>query len=139
MKRVRAVIIQDNKVLTIRRTKPNETYWVIPGGGVEEKETNEEALIREIKEELGVDIKIDKLLLEIDSKKPETINQKEYFYLCNIEGGEIGSGQGPEYEEDSKYIGAHDIERLNIKDLLDFDLRPDDIKDLIHNKDNIWN
>ena len=55
MKRVRAVIIQDGRVLTIKRTKPNEIYRVIPGGGVEDKETNEEALAREVKEELGVE------------------------------------------------------------------------------------
>jgi len=131
MKRVRAVIIKDNKVLTIKRTKPNETYWVIPGGGVEDKETNEEALVREIKEELGIDIKIDKLILELSSKKPETLNQKEHFYLCHIIGGEIGTGKGPEYKEDSKYIGTHDIEWLNIKDLPSFDLRPEDIKELL--------
>jgi len=136
MKRVRAVIIKDDKVLTIKRTKPNEMYWVIPGGGVEDKETNEKALVREIKEELGVDIRIDKLILEMDSKKPETINQKECFYLCDIEGGKIGSGQGPEFSEDSKYIGTHDIEWLSIKDLSDFDLRPNDIKDLICNEYN---
>jgi len=134
MKRVRAVIIKDAKVLTIKRTKSNETYWVIPGGGVEDKETNEEALVREAKEELGIDIKIDKLILEMDSKKPETINQKEYFYLCNIKGGKMGSGQGPEFSENSKYIGTHDIEWLSIKDLTDFDLRPDDIKDFIQRR-----
>jgi len=136
MKRVRAVIIKNDKVLTMKRTKFDDIYWVMPGGGVEDKETNEEALIREIKEELGIDIKIDKLILEMDSKKPEIINQKEYFYLCNIEGGKIGTGQGPEFSEDSKYIGTHNIEWLNIKDLLDFDLRPDDIKDLIYSEYN---
>jgi len=133
MKRVRAIIIKDNKVLTIKRTKPDETYWVIPGGGVENKETNEEALIREIKEELGVDIKIDKLILEMDSKKIETINQKEYFYFCSIEGGKIGSGEGPEFEKGSRYIGVHDIEWLNIKDIPSINLRPNKIKEIVKN------
>ncbi len=34
--RVRAVIIENGKLLTIKRTKSNLVYWVIPGGGVEE-------------------------------------------------------------------------------------------------------
>ena len=57
-KRVRAVIIKDNQILLIKRTKKDSLYWVILGGVVEEKETNEEALKRECKEELGIDIQI---------------------------------------------------------------------------------
>ena len=56
--RVRSVIIKDNKVLLIKRTKKDSVYWVIPGGGVEKNETNKEALMRECREELGVKIKI---------------------------------------------------------------------------------
>ena len=43
MKRVRAIIIEDKKVLTIKRTKPETIYWAIPGGGVEDDETNKGA------------------------------------------------------------------------------------------------
>jgi len=41
------VIIKDNKILLIKRTKKDSVYWVIPGGAVEENETREEALKRE--------------------------------------------------------------------------------------------
>jgi len=128
-KRVRAVIIHNHKVLTIKRTKPNQTYWAIPGGGVEAGETNEQALIREIKEELGLVIEPQELLLKIVSTKPETFGQTEYFYACNIVSGTIGSGDGPEFQANSSYIGSYDFEWLNIRNLADIDLRPKDIKD----------
>ena len=58
----RAVIIQDGKVLTMfrRKTKDGTTseYYVIPGGGQEENETLEETVLRELKEEMNVDIKV---------------------------------------------------------------------------------
>ncbi|MDD4289810.1 MAG: NUDIX domain-containing protein [Patescibacteria group bacterium] len=127
-KRVRAVIIQDKKILTIKRTKFDIIYWVIPGGGVEENETNERALVREVKEELGLDIKVKELILKMISKKPETIGQEEYFYLCDIVGGEIGSGNGPEFDRDTKYVGQYDFEWIDIEELNNCDLKPEDIK-----------
>lgn len=52
--RVAAVIVNDGKILAQRDTKTNEYY--LPGGRVTFGETSEEALLREIKEELKIDI-----------------------------------------------------------------------------------
>jgi len=133
-KRVRVIIIKNNKVLTIKRTKPDTTFWVFPGGGVEEGETNEKALIRECKEELGVDILVKNLFLEMDSEKPETSGQREYFYLCEIKGGKLGSGDGPEFQKDSSYVGKYNIEWIDTCNLKNVDLRPTEVKDLICKK-----
>lgn len=133
-KRVRAIIIKDNKVLTIKRTKPDIVYWVMPGGGVDKGETKEEALIREAKEELGVDVLVKNLFLEMDSGKPETIGQREYFYLCEIKSGKLGSGDGPEFYKNSLYKGRYDIKWINICNIKNIDLRPTRIKDLIYNR-----
>lgn len=136
MKRVRAIIITNGKLLTIKRVKPDITYWVIPGGAVEAGETNERALIREVKEELGLDIEPQKIILTVDSKKPEIIGQKEFFYLCNITGGVIGTGNGPEYAKDTKYIGRYNMEWLDINNLDHYDLKPKEIRDFIYKKYN---
>lgn len=133
-KRVRAIIIKDNKVLTIKRTKPDAIFWVFPGGGVEQGETNEKALIRECKEELGVDIKVNDLLVEMDSKVQKTLGQREYFYFCEIKGGKLGTGDGPEFSNDPSYVGKYEIEWIDINDLNDIGLRPAEVKDLICNR-----
>lgn len=129
--RVRAIIIKDEKVLLIKRTKDDLIYWVFPGGAVENEENNNQALIRECKEELGVDIKVNDLLLEMASQKPETQGQQEFFYFCDIIGGKLGTGQGPEFQPNSIYVGDYKIEWKNVKDLKNIDLKPKEIQNLL--------
>lgn len=127
-KRVRAIIVKDGLLLTIKRIKANETYWVFPGGGVEDGENNEEALIRECREELGVEVGVNELVFENSFMGKDEAEQKEYFYKCNIVGGELGTGNGPEYQENSNYEGKFEIEWIKIGDLDNYDLRPGEIK-----------
>jgi len=57
------VLIENNKVLLVKRDiEPFKNFWVLPGGHVECGERVEEALIREMKEELGIEVKIKKLI-----------------------------------------------------------------------------
>jgi len=56
---VSALIVRDGKVLLVRRGKePFLGYWSLPGGGVEAGETPEEAVMREVREETGLDVEI---------------------------------------------------------------------------------
>lgn len=131
--RVRAIIILDSKLLVIKRMKRNSVYWVLPGGGIEKGETQREALFREIKEEVGVEVEVDALF----KKKEITINdvkQKEYFYLCGIIKGTVGSGQGPEFQKDSGYVGTRKIEWVNVSGVRNIDLLPHEIRDAVYFK-----
>lgn len=60
---VDAIVLLDNNIALIRRKNPPfEGYYALPGGFVERGETVEQALIREVKEETGLDIRIVKLV-----------------------------------------------------------------------------
>ena len=116
-----------HRVGVIKR-KDYQEYYTFPGGGLEEGETPEEGTIREIKEEFGINVKVIKKLYEMRSEK---FNQKEIFFLCEYVDGEFGTGDGPEFNNDPKYIDSGKflpeiIKREEVKDLL---LLPFVIKD----------
>ncbi len=63
----------------IHRTRSGKEYWVFPGGGVEDNESVEDAVVREVEEEACIKSKIVKLLY---THKFSDLNQQQYFYLC---------------------------------------------------------
>lgn len=131
IERVRAIIVSSGKILLINRVKKDDSYWVIPGGQIEIGENQEQALRRECIEELGIEIKINKLFLQRPSDKPGMEGQQEYFYLCDIVGGEVGTGQGPEFQPGASYEGEYRIGWIDLKNLSDINLVPQEAKDKI--------
>lgn len=53
-----AILLENNRVVLIRRIRDGKVYFVFPGGGIEENETPEMATKREAYEELGVTIEV---------------------------------------------------------------------------------
>jgi len=89
---VLALIEKSGKFLLIRRkVKLLKLEWAFPGGVTHEGETDEEAVTREAKEEVGIDVKPVKKLLE--RKHPDTFVQVAYFH-CTPKGN-----QNPEIGE----------------------------------------
>lgn len=116
-----------HRVGVVKR-KDYQEYYTFPGGGLEENETPEEGTIREIKEEFGINVKIVKKLYETYSEK---FNQKEIFYLCEYVDGEFGTGNGPEFTNDPKYVdrGKYIPEIVKKEEVKDILLLPKEIRD----------
>ena len=78
---------------------PYGEYYVFPGGGLEENETLEEGVKREVLEEFGIEVEVKEKLYfrqigdELD----------EYLFLCKYVSGTLGTGTGPEFSGDPKY------------------------------------
>ncbi len=69
--RVAAVVARDGRVLLARHEKGGESYWVLPGGAVEPGETLAGALVRELREEAGLEVEVGDLLFVNDGYRPE--------------------------------------------------------------------
>ncbi len=68
--RVSGIIMRDDALLLIEHRKKDETYWLLPGGGVQRGESLSEALCREFREELGVAISVGRPAFMCDSIDP---------------------------------------------------------------------
>lgn len=82
---VAAIIIKDNKILCTQRGNKGIVAfkWEFPGGKIEENETNESALIREIQEELSCNINVDSYYMEVNHEYP-TFHLTMHSYLCQM-------------------------------------------------------
>ena len=79
----RALILKDNKVLL--SWEERKDVYMSPGGGVEEGETLEDCVVRELSEEAGYKVKVIKPLFKVNEYCFETLWINNYF-LCEIEG-----------------------------------------------------
>lgn len=86
---VAAVIKDGNKILATQRGYgPLKDGWEFPGGKVEENETAEEALVREIKEELNTTIQVDEYIDTIEYDYP-TFHLSMRVYFASIVDGNV--------------------------------------------------
>ena len=86
---VAAVIHKDAAYFATQRGYGEfECMWEFPGGKIELGENRESALKREIQEELGIDITIDKFLCTTDYDYP-SFHLTMHCYICSIESVEI--------------------------------------------------
>lgn len=103
--RVAGIIPMKGGYALMHRTENYENeihdYYVFPGGGLEDGETLEQGVAREIKEEFGIEVKVKEKIYEI---KNGPINKEEYFFLCEYISGKLGTGEGPEFNNNPKYI-----------------------------------
>ncbi len=95
---VGAVIIEQDRVLLIKRGKPPlEGQWSIPGGMLEIGEEVREAAAREAREETGLEVAADELLGVFDRVLRDAGGRVQYHYvlidfLCHPMGGELRTG-----------------------------------------------
>jgi 8-oxo-dGTP diphosphatase len=89
---VAAIIIDQNKVLCVQRKANKYDYisykYEFPGGKVEPGETDEEALIREIKEELNLLIEIKRVFITVDHAYPD-FKLTMHSFLCTPLSSEL--------------------------------------------------
>lgn len=86
---VAAVICDGDKIFATQRGYGEwKDWWEFPGGKMESGETPEEALRREIKEELATDIAVGTLLTTVEYDYPN-FHLTMHCYLCQIEHGHL--------------------------------------------------
>ncbi|MFC1617799.1 NUDIX domain-containing protein [Patescibacteria group bacterium] len=104
---VKAVIQNDNKFLTIKQNINGQIFWDLPGGKVDYGETPFDTLRREVKEEVGLDIVIEKPLgLWWFFREKDKAQVVCTTFMCRAENEEIDLENNPTEEEivDCKWL-----------------------------------
>jgi len=104
-----AIIMKDNKIFVTQRGYGEfKDWWEFPGGKIEEGETPEECLKREIKEELKADINIDKYLCTVEYDYPNFHLKMECF-ICSLIDGHLELVEA----EDAKFITKDQLDDID--------------------------
>jgi mutator protein MutT len=92
---VAAVVIENNRIALVRRGRP-PAYgeWSLPGGAVELGETLEKAVVREVSEEIGLEVEVLELVAVLDRIFLDKDGQVQFHYLlldflCRKTGGKL--------------------------------------------------
>jgi 8-oxo-dGTP pyrophosphatase MutT (NUDIX family) len=102
--RFQAAVIQAGKLLLIQHHffADDESWWGLPGGRREAGETEIETVQREVREETGLVVQVEKLLLDEPHQGPGRYNAYK-TYLCTPVSGTAAPGSEPEGDTQSLY------------------------------------
>lgn len=105
---VAAIIEKDGKIFATQRGYGDyKDWWEFPGGKIEPGESPEEALVREIREELRADVRVGDLFYTVEYDYPR-FHMIMQCYLCKL----ISDGYELTEHEDARWLGADDIDSV---------------------------
>ena len=108
IKVVAAIIQKDGKTFATQRGYGEfQGGWEFPGGKIEEGETPEQALVRDIKEELDTEIEVGELLERVEYDYPSFHLSMDCF-LCTIKSGELVLKE----HEDAKWLEKEQLDSV---------------------------
>ena len=128
--RARVVIVEDGRVALIERVRDGMTYYIFPGGGVEDGETPADAAVREAYEELGLHVRLSAQIHEEVYR-----GFRFHFFRAEIVGGEFGTGEWPDHADETPLArergGTHEPMWVPVEDLRQLDVRPRELAELL--------
>ncbi len=112
----------------MHRIQEGREYYILPGGSMEDGETSEQTLVREIREEASVDVQITEKLGEVYNDWPND-QRTHRLYLCHITAGTVtlGGEELGRMTDRNRYI----LEWHPVKDLSALTLYPEGIRKIL--------
>ena len=109
---VGAIITAGDKILLIRRGhEPEAGRWSLPGGRIEAGETDEQALIREVREETGLEVAPGPLIGAVDRPRPDGRVLVIRDYAATVTGGRLAAGDDA---DDARWFSVSGLAGLSL-------------------------
>lgn len=109
IKRVCAAIIHDSAILMVHHQESARNYWTLPGGHVEPGEYPEEAIVREVQEEVCLPVRVVRTLF--DQELPRTYSDVEGA-VCRCYLVQVVSDKEPAVGYDPEEVHLHPDAKL---------------------------
>jgi len=116
--RVNGIHIKNDQILMVKHRMGEEKhFWNVPGGGMEYGTSATENLIREFKEETGLDVKVESFLFVHEYLEPP-LHAIELFFEISAEKGEHYLGEDPELTKENQllaeicYLGVEELDKI---------------------------
>ena len=107
--RVAGLLVHEGSILMVEQGRGDERYWLLPGGGVQFGETLSDALRRELQEELGLRVGVQRLVAIVESISPEPDYAKHVIHLIFEISAPAEALPEP---QDVKVLNARFLERV---------------------------
>lgn len=106
---VAAIVVRDGKILAAQRGYGElQGGWEFPGGKIERGESREEALAREMKEELDAEISIDEFFRTVEYTYDD-FHMTMHCYLCSIPDGHMELLE----HSDARWLGKDEVDAVD--------------------------
>jgi 8-oxo-dGTP pyrophosphatase MutT (NUDIX family) len=115
--------VRDGSVCLIERHRDGMQYFLFPGGGVEEGETFAQAAAREAREELGVEVELGDVLLDLEFHR-----RRQVYFSADVVAGTVRDGY---FTETSFLDGTYRPVWVPIASLVTLDARPRELVALL--------
>lgn len=104
---VRGIIISNGKVAAVHSLKYD--YYKLPGGGIDEGESYIETLVREVREEVGLTVRVDTVkeygvvIRKEKGKYEDLFIQENFYYLCDVDNS-VTPQKLDDYENEERFV-----------------------------------
>ncbi len=108
--RAGGIAYKNGKLIIAKHHKGHE-YYVLPGGGLENEESPQQALIREFKEETGLKVKVGRLVYYKILYNNERYSL-DMIYECDVVGGKLEVNDPDGKVEEVRFVGKEELDEL---------------------------
>ena len=102
----KALILRDGKLAAIHIRQGEREWYIMPGGGQDAGETLGEAVVREVREELGLLVEPRELLFVAEGPSRERFHRVDHVFLCEY----LGVAEGGATHSDTCQVGVEWLE-----------------------------
>lgn len=118
---VGGIVVKDGRFVMVKEKKKEiEGLWNLPMGGLEDNEKIVDGAKREMEEETGMNVKIEKLIGVYHNPNRDSVNVFKFVFLASVISGELHC---PEDLHEVKWISAEEFKKIPDKQLRDSSIK----------------